>query len=263
MAPRGGLRTNDDTIAERVDGAESSGQANRIRERRVHSPAAFSIQMRLDAMVACRILWDLCEGIEVVESPTGRRLETTIAAVMVLDLTATLTGSIRSAAVYLEDPATWKRLVNVAKEAWPDNPSRRLPPRPASRSQYLYFRDRHLTDNSGQVEELRELTRRLSVDAAAEIELFNPRSGSFSRPSREQTIAGDATYVKAAFNTNNPTLIDPVTGEVRIRRVDDDATWTAGKEKSPGYYLVDAVAQGTTPGARIILDATLRPPRHW
>ena len=50
MAPRSGLPTNDDTIAERVDGAESSGQANRIRERRVHSPAAYSIQMRLDAM---------------------------------------------------------------------------------------------------------------------------------------------------------------------------------------------------------------------
>ena len=259
MAPRGGLRTNDGTIAERVDGAESSGQANRIRERRVHSPAAYSIQMRLDAMVACRLFWELCEGVGLVESPTGRRSTTTTAAVMVLDLAATLTGSIRSAAVYLEDPATWQRLVNVAKEAWPDNPLRRLPSQPASRSQHGRFRSRHFTAAPEQTEAIRELTRLLAVDAASEIDLFSPGSGSFSRPGRDQTIAGDATYVKAAFNTNDPTLTDPITGEVRTRRVDDDATWTAGNEKSPGYHLVDAVAQGTTPGARIILDATLRP----
>ena len=259
MAPRGGLRTNDGTIAERVDGAKSSGQANRIRERRVHSPAAYSIQTQLDAMVACRLLWDLCEDIELVESSTGRRTTTTIAAVMVVDLAAVLTGSIRSAVTYLNDPATWKRLVDVAEEAWPDNPAWRLPPRPASRSQHCRFRKRHLTDRAEQVDELRELTRRLSVEAATEIDLFNSGSGSFSRPSREQTIAGDATYVKAAFNTNDPTLTDPITGEVRTRRVDDDATWTAGNEKSPGYHLVDAVAQGTAPGQRIILDAALRP----
>ena len=259
MAPRSGLPTNDDTIAERVDGAESSGQANRIRERRVHSPAAYSIQMRLDAMVACRIFWELCEGIGLVESPTGRRSTTTTAAVMVLDLAATLTGSIRSAAVYLEDPATWQRLIDVAEQAWPDDPARRLPSQPASRSQHCRFRSRHFTATPEQTDAIRELTRVLAVYAATEIDLFNPGSGSFSRPSREQTIAGDATYVKAAFNTNDPTLTDPVTGEVRTRRVDSDATWTPGNEKSPGYYLVDAVAQGTTPGARIVLDATLRP----
>ena len=254
-----GLQTNDATIKDRVDGAKSSGQANRIRRRRVHSPDRYSTQKNLEAIVACELFWTLCDGLEKARAATGRPCATTAAAVTLVDLTAALTGSIRSAVSYLHDHSTWQRLVFVAEQAWPENSARRLPERPASRSQHSRFRARHITGTDTQIDDFRDQSRVLSVEAAITIDLFSSAAGSFSSPSREQTIAGDATYVKALYNTGTAKLVDQETGEVWSRRVDKEATFVAGKDRTPGYYLVDAIGQGNAPGERIILDAALRP----
>ena len=259
MAQSNQRRRRADDVGPRIDGAVSSGQSSRIRKRISQSPPKHPLQKSLDAVVASSLFWDLANGIEVEVSNVGRPCETTIAAVILVDIAASLTGSARAAVSYLGDQQTWKRLRGVAQEAWPTNSYRRLPARPPSRSQHSRFRNRHLTSTSDQVDDFQRLTRTLAIRLSENLDMFSTGVGSFSNPDQTQLLAGDATFIKSMYNTNEERLVDSTTGEIFKRRTDQDANWSNNtKGNAPNYNLVDVVAQNTFPGERIILDATLR-----
>lgn len=248
-----------DDVGPRIDGAISSGQSSRIRQRSSQSPPKHSPQLSLDAVVASSLFWDLANGTKIEVARVGRPCETTVAAVILVDIAASVIGSARKAISYLGDKQTWKRLQGVAQQAWPTDPDRRLPARPPSRGQYSRFRNRHLTATSTQVDELRRMARDVAIQLIENLDMFSPGTGSFSNPDQTQLLTGDATFIKSMFNTSEEKLIHPHTGEIFNRRIDPDANWTNNtKGNAPNYNLVDVVAQNTHPGERIILDATLR-----
>ena len=248
-----------DDIQTRVDGAVSSGQPSRNRKRTTHSPNKHAIQMSLDATVASALFWDFARNIQPEQARRGRPCETTPAAIILVDITAAFTGSIRSAISYLEDNQTWKRLTATARQAWPNDNTRRLPERPPSRNQHTRFRNRHLTDTSEQVDTVQRIARDIAITLLDTLDMFNPNAGSFTNPDQTQLLTGDGTFIKSMYNTNDTRLVEPHTGEIFYRRTDPDADWTNNtKGNAPNYNLVDVVAQNTHPGERIIIDATLR-----
>ena len=246
-------------IQTRVDGAASSGQPSRRRKRTTHSPNKDAIQTSLDATVASKLFWDFAHNIQPEPARRGRPCETTPAAIILVDITAAFTGSIRSAISYLADNQTWKRLTATSRQAWPNDNTRRLPERPPSRNQHIRFRNRHLTHTSTQVDQVQGIARDIAITLLHTLDMFNQKAGSFTNPDQTQLLTGDATFIKSIYNTNDKKLIDPHTGEIFHRRTDLDADWTNNtKGNAPNYNLVDVVAQNTHPGERIIIDATLR-----
>ena len=254
----------DHDMKPRIDGARSSGQSSRHRVRTVQPLPAYSQQIQIDAFVASKAFWAIAEEItkevEATRSAVGRPCTTNAAAVVLTELVASVTGSIRSAIRYLDDQPTWSRLCQVAQQAWPNHPERRLPEQPATRSQHGRYVERHLAGTNDQVGTIRATVRRAAVDLIDHLDMFNPSAGAFTRPDTTQVIAGDGTVLNGMYNTSNPGVIDTETGEIRTRRVDHDATWSNSKEgNSPSYTIVDLVAQNSEKGERVIVDAVLRP----
>jgi len=203
---------------------------------------------------------DLNQLADDTRSNVGRPCSTTAAAVLLVDLVASETGSVRSAIAYLEDKPTWQRLQNTAKAAWPHDPQNRLPDKPASRSQHHRYVSQYLTRTDHQIDTICTSARHAAVNVLETLDMFNPDHGAFTRPNPPQVISGDATVLNAMYNTSHDTVTAHDTGEIWRRRTDPDAVFANNKEgNAPAYSLVDLVAQNTHRSERVIVDARLRP----
>lgn len=189
------------------------------------------LSRRMEHIFCLAPLWDLSEQIEAdIAARTGRTARPgrkrcwPIMCALALDVALWEFGSIRSAVLELSDTDTWNRLRRKTEQAWPDHPSRRLPARPISRSQYHRARRRHTLPRLAEIKTWAETT---SAEAARWIGMLDPRTAECAtRLWPGNVIAGDTTYMKAlsGIDPDNPgLLLDPHTGELTPRRCDPDA----------------------------------------
>ena len=76
-------------------------------------------------------------------------------------------------------------LKQVAKQAWPDNPKRRLSEKPYKRDNEYYFRITYM--NPWVINRLQKAATGVSLEAARFIDLLDPSTGSISRPDPTQS----------------------------------------------------------------------------
>ena len=161
-------------------------------------------------------------------------------------------------AVEVLDPVIWAYLRAEVEYAWPDHPERRLPARPITRDQYLYFKQTRVEFDEAIVR-VREVCREVAVEVAHSIGIGDPTVGSVTRPVTSQVLAGDAAYLLSMTNTSPDDAVDKATGELLTRRFDPDAYKYHDSGEKTGHTMVSTLARNVDSNERVILDLGLKP----
>ena len=161
-------------------------------------------------------------------------------------------GNARKTARQLQDPQNWWLISEAVKQRWPDDPNRWLSPRPITRSQYHYFRENYLDDET--IERLCGINEDCSAQKAQHNGQFDPKAGSMTHPSKSQGIAGDATWLETMTGVHEPT-------ERNRDKYDPDAVYYHTSEDRPtrGHKLVLSVAHNGHRQESVILAFEPKP----
>lgn len=263
------LRVGDMSVQERQDGPafEPSPYSSRNTRDATGPRLELSNLEILELFLHHDGIWTMLEEVgAIVEadapaSRAGRKRESGVIDIVLFDLGSWVYGSWQKTHNNLNDPKNWERLVKATEEAWPDHPLRRLSPKPPTRSKHYRARGSYL---SGDLfETMREKFRAVVAKAAVEMGMFDPKSGSFTRPAKSQIVQGDATWMPAASKIHRSKAYDPRTG--RTRRHDPNADYYHDRKDKkhrtgPGRTLVKIMAHNSHPQERLIIDAEFMPP---
>ena len=223
---------------------------------------------QLGCLVASSWLWEVGELIEnairavfVNRRTGGRPREHTASEWLLFQTAVFIYGSLRATNRNLNtinrnwqfptEQKKWNMLKQVAEQAWPDNPKRRLSEKPYKRDNEYYFRITYM--NPWVINRLQKAATGVSLEAARFIDLLDPSTGSFSRPDPTQVVAADGTYTLSAFK--NPPPGKP--GHNSKHRCDPDVRPMPGEEKGYCYCVVAAVVRGPGRQERITLFAEI------
>ena len=223
---------------------------------------------QLACLVASSWLWELGELIEDTiravfgnRRTGGRPREHTAAEWLLFQIAVFIYGSLRATNRNLNtinrnwkfptEQKKWNMLKQVAEQAWPDHPNRRLSEKPYKRDNEYYFRITYM--NPWVINRLQKAATGVSLEAARFIDLLDPSLGSISRPDPTQIVAADGTYTLSAFK--NPPPGKP--GHKPNHRCDPDVRPMPGEEKGYCYCVVAAVARGPHRQERITLFAEI------
>lgn len=239
----------------RVDGASGSGDAYRQRgSRGPTEPLGLTDGDLLEAIVALDSTWMAGRHYDslVVAGGVGRPLRITGVEVVLIEIAAAVFRSVRKAVRELHDPHVWRRVRQTAEAT-----GRALPERPASRSQYLRFRDRYLLDGEVGLA-VREFNRDVAIRAAQTIGLFDRRLGSFSHPDPRNTVVGDGTWLRSMYNRPPDEALYDENGE-RTRRIDPDGIRRNPQDTVTGRDVVSILARNPFPHERVMVDVCIKP----
>ena len=200
---------------------------------------------RLEAVVAWEPLWEIVEQLEALPGVTtgqgsGPRRQYRLIDILLMESAVVVEGSYRGAARLLGDPLTWRRLRRAARQAFPNDPDRRLSMTAPSR--YQHYRARRDLLNGEMLEVLKRVLRAQAVKVAKGMGMFDPTRGSWSRPDATQCIVGDATRIRCA---HRDTAAKPYTGDSR-------------RGGGGGRELVVLTCSDPHRGERVILDAEFK-----
>ena len=150
----------------------------------------------LETIVACESTWRPIENFEALHNSANParsgsyRRQYTFMDIVVMDVATQLYwGSREAAARTLGDPLNWERLRHAARQAFPNDPKRRLSQRAPSRYQRYRALKKYFCG-----EALAALGQDVRAEiAAACMDMFDPATGTWTHPDRSQRIVGDAT----------------------------------------------------------------------
>ena len=253
------IDVDDVSLAVRIDGQSGVGGVRHGRVRKTNSTIdPMSPLEAIEAVVVLAPLWDIAAEFDRPRNGPGRPLETIPFCILLVEVLAGEERSVMATVRLLRDKWFWTRLRAAVALAWPDHPERRLPELPPSREQYLYFRKTRLEFNDA-IARIRELLREMSIEMALSIGICDPTAGSVTHPLTSQVLAGDATSVRALFNTAAEDAVDKVTGEILTRRFDPDAVKYHNEGEKCGFQLVSVLARNPHPRERTVIDQEIKP----
>ena len=244
---------SDSAVEEREDGIKGVGQVSALRPgRKTKRPFTASSLQNLEAVAVWGPDWERSAAIDVQmqHDGPGRRMETNAMSMIVFGEAILECGSRALKAEHeLADPANWSRLCRAVERAYPNDPTRRLHPKPPTYKQWWRFRKEYL----GDIENLRFAKRAEAIKVARQIGLLDPENGSLTNPSRDNVVVGDAKVLNGMFNTP-PT--DPETGLPSTRRHDPDMDTYHKGDKRTGRRMVSATTRSDYVNERVMLDVT-------
>ena len=165
-------------------------------------------------------------------------------------------GSARSTAAHLARPMWWGMLREAVGNYAGEQEAQALPASGPTLSQWNYAFRHYL---KAVVPQARDLSRDAWIQQAIDAGMMakNRNRGTWIRPERDQVIHGDATVAKPPSMKTHPTSEDKETGEIRIHRVDPDATMQTeggGRRVYGNKMLSIAIRAADLPHSRIILS---------
>jgi hypothetical protein len=264
-----GTAVGDTSIEERGEWTSGAGQSrSKPGTSGTSEPLPLSDDQCLEALACCEALWDIAAYYEqriLFQPSQGGRPREFRAVDMLLFACATWVGphgnSHRGVARKFADEVFWQRLRNCVRNAYADDPTRRLSRQGPSRSQYARFRKRNQEFDEA-ITRLQEACDEVSARVAETIGAFDPDQGSYTHPAPQNVIGGDATWMRAMYNAAaSDSVVDQQTGEItqpRGRR-DPDAIPHFSGSQTCGRNLELAI--GRTPYAheRVILKFDFLP----
>jgi hypothetical protein len=185
--------------------------------------------------------------------------------ILAFEVLISVFGSARQVEAELANRVVWKLIRRTLKRAFPDDPTRRLPPRPMRRHHYLYLRNRYLS-KPDTLTRLTTAHRELAAVQARELGLLDPHArGSWTHPDLTRMLYADGKVITPLFNGRfGTTRLDPVTGKRRQVRFEPDAGvhFEGGGSVAYGTKFVMVVARSAVARARIILDIAWVPSKQ-
>ena len=231
----------DTSEEERFDGQKGLTLVTTDIEREVTGePLDLSDIQRVQMNVTRDSFWEMVDELtsqtQKRKPERGRKRKHNVADWMVFWAAKSVYGgSARKTARQLQDPQNWWLISNAVKQRWPNDKNRRLSSRPITRSQYHYFRENYIDDET--IERLSGINEDCSAKSALHIGLFDPKAGSMTHPNKSQGIAGDATWQETMTGVHEPT-------ERNRDKYDPDAVYYHTSEDRPtrGHKLVLSVS---------------------
>ena len=196
---------------------------------------------QVEAIACLAPLWDLAAELQAhyeQQPHAGRPREYHAMDALVFLAATWVFKGYRRAQANLSDLYNWNRIRRAVKQAWPNQPERRLTPEAISRFQFDRFR-KWLLEN-GQLDIVRRAVQDMCLAGCQQIGALDPSAGLFSKPGSTQCVAGDGTWIPGRYRNDNPDAVDPVTGKKRRRDPDavnyfhNDGT----RASSPGHLAV-------------------------
>ena len=220
---------------------------------------------RLEEIAASGWVWKMVEAHEERHNrdrppnPPGRKQQYKLFDIVLLEVATVLYRNATDAVNNLRDPKNWARLPVAAEDAFPNDPSRRLSEKAPSRYQRHRARKKYL--NSELLDELFRHYTRPAVETAKDMDLFLPKSGSWTHPHKDQSIVADMSWVPGATRHHRDAPFDPKTGKpLRCDRNGDFHHYSNGQPtKTPGRKMVMMSCRTGYGNERIILDAGFMP----
>ncbi|KQV13830.1 hypothetical protein [Kitasatospora sp. Root107] len=177
-------------------------------------------QQRIDDCLHYPLLYEMAELLPG-PSHAGRRREHPSLAHLLLATLMPVLRSKRKAVHSISTEAQWRHLRARVRRMDGRTAAARLPDNPPSRFQFLYAEENLLAPNT---EALHGTFERYAIRQALAQGLFPPDGPrNWTRPARNQPLAGDATVAKAPSKAEQAITVDQRTGELRHRRVDPAA----------------------------------------
>lgn len=149
----------------------------------------------------------------------------------------------------------WTRMRAIAKDLFPDEPWMWLPSRPMKRHHYLYFKKKYLKDPL-VLAQLKRCERELAALLAQDCGIFDPRKPKkWSNLDPNDFFQGDGTVITPRYRAKpGTTVTDRMTGEVRGKRSDPDATMHVEGGGNAAYGNKFVFLSARTPYGRVFLD---------
>ncbi|MFG3176239.1 hypothetical protein OG893_15320 [Streptomyces sp. NBC_01696] len=164
-------------------------------------------------------------------------------------------GSARATAAHFQDEDWWKRIRSAIRTHLGDEAADALRPTGPTRSNWNHYFRRHLKPAHDKI---RDISSDLWIEQALAHGMLCETSKRTSRvrPERQQVLHGDATVARPPSGHSEHETVDKRTGEIRRRRVDEDAGICiegGGKQVYGNKFLSTAVRLAATPHSRVIL----------
>ncbi|WP_392874422.1 hypothetical protein [Streptomyces sp. LN499] len=164
-------------------------------------------------------------------------------------------GSARATAAHFQDEDWWKRIRSAIRTHSGDEAADALRPTGPTRSNWNHYFRRHLKPAHDKI---RDISSDLWVEQALAHGMLceTSKRASRVRPERQQVLHGDATVARPPSGHSEHETVDKRTGEIRQRRVDEDAGICiegGGKQVYGNKFLSTAVRLAATPHSRVIL----------
>jgi len=178
---------------------------------------------------------------------------------LIYDCAISIFGTATATESNLAAPEFWNIVREGIRSVLGDEEADALLDRGPTRGNWSYFFAKYLKPNLAA---LRETSRDLWLQQALESGLLEMDEGTWIRPACGQTVHGDATVAHPASGQTERQTPDRLTGRMKNRRVDPDATYATeggGNVVYGNKYLSLAVRAADTPHSRVVLDLeTLR-----
>ena len=222
----------------------------------------------LEDLVAEEFVWQMLEDFEAFHQHQrsgprpGADRGYAFADIVVVAAASTQYKKLTHALRNLSDQPTWDRLRSAAEAAFPHHPTRRLSPKAPTRSQtYRANRDYFAAH---ALAEFKRSYRAEAVRSAKEMNIFDPKAGSWGHPHKRQAIAADMTWIPGATRWHWTELLNP---DSKAQRIDENADHhhTRGGQPTevPGRKLVVLSCRTGHGNERVPLDAAFMPrPDH-
>lgn len=256
----------DSEDVERVDGprpADSPGGGG-IRHINPVRDEDSDLQRLEDVMVS-PFVWRMMDNLEEFHNSRrppggpGRKREYKLADIQVIETGTHFYGNSDSAWRNLKDPDTWERLCRAVERAFPNDETRRLSKKPPSRHQIYRARRDYFSGDA--LREFRRQYRRIALEAARDIGIFDPKAGSWTHPDKTQCIVADSSWTPGPTRYHRDDPPNPKTDKVRRFEPNADYHHTRDKKptKVPGRDLIMLSCRNQHSNERIIIDSDFMP----
>ncbi|MDP9335737.1 MAG: hypothetical protein M3Q30_20855 [Actinomycetota bacterium] len=132
-------------------------------------------------------------------------------------------GSERRVETALNYQPTWEAVRGALAAQYPGYRGLQPDAQPISRREFWRFRERHGI-TTGMIADLRDAFREHMAVVATGLGMFNPKTGSTTRPALENTFVGDGTVLRPHWKgTGSDRQINRATGELEPVKFDPDA----------------------------------------
>lgn len=198
----------------------------------------------VEALLRCEEFFEFVAEIEIPPGDRGPEREYSAVTVWLWQCLFEDVRSIHRIAAYFSHELIWGHVARTLEEAWPDDPTRRVPAnRPMSRDQFCRHR-KHLRDMRPEAAELvRRVQATTGIRQSLAMGYFEKGRGSLANPDRRNILYGDGTKVRAMTDAIEGDKVVNSDGEVQQARHDADAVLAKNpdeKEANPAYTWVSA-----------------------
>lgn len=162
---------------------------------------------------------------------------------------------------FRETASVWHILYEYSCSIWPEGSPYRLSPQPISPTAWYRIRREYIDLDPVLAATFDDSSRKTNCEFSTQIGLFDGSSGSRSRPSPLQMMAGDSTLVDSPRNP--VTVVDPDTGEITTSCPDPAAYPKPGGEGKWGRAWASVLARTDYGGERVILAIAPVPEGPW